>query len=548
MSLFLVKLLFIGSFAEAKPINQEEATKQQCSNQDAQVIVFDWVDEEVDHQNQRLQENTSLILPNQSLCFLSVSELFKGVRSSSEEVSTLKEISSKMDRLFQKNIASDSEEWIETVKELKAFSEDKKGVSFATHPQQQEKLFETYVKVGVIGGENFDENLKTLYTTSLIEINEKGKKELNNNTNYFLYQAALITINNPDINLIEKLSVEDREPVNWYVKWIQKVQKKQKQELTEEFVDLDTWVFKKRVDIGKDHRSYLDNYVGHLPKEIAKNNIYIVIPKHGDANLVSVWKIGENPNSLRLVEEEEKTELNFMITVGTGIVSSGSSVETAGTNDDGSMLPEEYFRVYGVEGSPEKLNGLAAPIDLNLRGHYKHLMFQAGIAFNKKLGGRWIEYVQVAGSDNEDVVTVTVASSCFNRKDSAEGIRDGYVTKENCDVSGEYFQENAFSQNRYIGLGYVFGNDEQAGKGYGARIGGRVGFLDMPSSLTGSLQAGYTLPIGSPMMNEMQLLVDVDAQAGTMFAGSRNLMFDLGFMENGVAPIYGVTISTGASF
>ena len=70
-------------------------------------------------------------------------------------------------------------------------------------------------------------------------------------------------------------------------------------------------------------------------------------------------------------------------------------------------------------------------------------------------------------------------------------------------------------------------------------MGGRIGFLDMPKATTGSLQAGYTLPI----VNE-QVLIDVDAQAGAMFAGARNLMFDLYQMES-ITPMFGLTLSAG---
>ena len=392
-----------------------------------------------------------------------------------------------------------------------------------------------YVAVGKVGAENFDDNLKTLYITSKIRINKLGEYEHDNNTNRFLYHAGMMVVNNPDKNCgwnDQEAVCDKRNSVEYYVRLIQKVQTKEAEEVMTEFLNED-FLFKKQVSIKqKKYRSDLDNYLTNAPNK----NVYVAVPKHSDVNLVSIWKMEDNFDSLELLQ---KTELNFVLTAGTGVISGGTSV-------DADKITETSFYAYNTEPTViDDLGSLSIPIDLNLRSHHKHLMFQIGVSFNKKMGGDWMEYPQTK-DDDIDIATVRWNDDCFAENDSR---RDGHLLSGNCHLldldepkSEEYYDMSSFAQNRYVGVGYVLGADEQAGEGYGLRLGGRIGFLDMPNATVGSVQVGYAVPIA-----EEQFLIDIDAQAGAMFAGSRNLMFDLYQME-AITPMFGLIISAGAGF
>lgn len=567
----MIKILIflLGGLAEAEPLIQEaqnsgvqeggevEKSVQQgqveCTEAEARVIVFHWLDEAVDHQDKILQGNIQSQLMERELCFVPVTDLLQKVPASEKEIAAAEKVTGDIENLLKKDVSLDGKEWLDMMTRLKVFAEEMDEVSFAKHQSLQERLFSVYVVAGMIGAYFSDENsTRDWYFTNL---------SVKNNTNFFIYQATFLLMDNPTKELLraelfsqmqaqeifqgqEDFQSDLRGAIGVYEKLIQNARREQRQNkaraLTREFYNTASWHFIENIEISKDNRFYLDSYVYNLPAETNKESIYVAIAKHGDPNLVSVWKAGENPNELTIVKEEKRS-LEFVLTSGTGVFVGAKTVST-------ENISAEHFSETETELAEHA--PIAIPLELNLRIHYGHWFFEEGISFHKHLAGAWVEYVQTPNNIDENIVTARF-TGCFERN-SDSGQREGFLNeellnKDYCRLEGEYFSERSFAKNRYLGLGYVLGEQGQAAKGYGIRVGSRWGMLDMPSSFTGVVQTGYTKPIGEPLRNDGQLVVDVNVQAGIMFARARNLMFDLNQMGR-VAPILGLTVSAGTSF
>ena len=306
-------------------------------------------------------------------------------------------------------------------------------------------------------------------------------------------------------------------------------------------------------DVDSDILTYLSIYAKMHPD--AKKQIYIAVPKTGNPNKVWVWRFDPSTTSLNLVESgKEEFPVHFVATMGTGALYSGAMVSF----DE----PDPAGVAEGGISSPLSLDTVTAniPFVFDFRAHYTRFMVEMGIEFGLNMSeGGWTEYYQTPGrvedengnknliGNNADIVTVLMDENCMGyRKNAAEGEAHRTGNPSDCTIYQETYHTATFSQNRYIGLGYLFGRD--AAFGYGLRAGARWGFVNMPKSWATTAHLGYTHPLQMYKISKrITPVIDADLRAGTMISRPRNLSRDLGKIR-GVEPIFGFTITAGSTF
>jgi hypothetical protein len=240
--------------------------------------------------------------------------------------------------------------------------------------------------------------------------------------------------------------------------------------------------------------------------------------------------------------------------MGTGALYSGAMVSFEEPNPAGVAE--------GGLGSPLSLDTITAniPFVFDFRAHYTRFMVEMGIEFGLNMSeGGWTEYYQTPGrvedengkkqsiGKDADIVTVVVNDDCLGYTENpreGEAVRLG--NPSGCTSYQEVYHTAAFSQNRYIGLGYLFGRD--AAFGYGLRAGARWGFVSMPKSWATTAHLGYTYPLQRyKLTKRITPVIDADLRVGTMIKRPRNLSYDLGKIRI-VEPIFGFTITAGTTF
>lgn len=298
--------------------------------------------------------------------------------------------------------------------------------------------------------------------------------------------------------------------------------------------------------------SYILNYLSiyaQLHRE-ARNQIYIAVPENGNPNKVWIWRFDPDTMTLNEVQSgKEEFPVHFVATVGVGALFSGASV-AFNAND---VTPDKVA-AGETDFADLDLTSANIPFIFDLRIHYNRLMVQFGREYGLAPNGEWTEYYQTPGRDedgdligrDETIVTVTVDEECLGYNEDNEDGPRRTGDPAACTTYKETYRTGSFSENRYLGAGYVFGRD--AAFGYGFRVGARWGFVNMPKSWATTLHVGYTYPLNMLEVNKrVRPVVDADFRVGTMIARPRNLSYDIGAIDK-VSPLFGLTVSAGTTF
>ena len=279
------------------------------------------------------------------------------------------------------------------------------------------------------------------------------------------------------------------------------------------------------------------------------SQIYIAVPEYGNPNKVWVWRFEPSTMTLnKVVDGQEEFPVHFVASMGMGALYNGATISF--TTPDPTAVANGASAASFVNPSFSSAN---VPVAFDLRAHYTRFMVQTGIEFGMNLNNEgWTEYYQTPGLKNsktdtndfedKDVVTVQVNADCLSlNKDDR---REGEVSS--CVIQQEIYHVAKFSQTKYLGVGYLFGRD--AAFGYGLRLAGRLGFMNMPSSFVPTMHLGYTLPLDFYQVGDrVRPIVDLDVRGGTAIVRGRNLGYDLGETKF-VEPIFGFTLTAGTTF
>lgn len=283
--------------------------------------------------------------------------------------------------------------------------------------------------------------------------------------------------------------------------------------------------------------TYLSIYAKLHPK--VQNQIYIAVPKAGNPNKVWVWRFDTSSTTLsKVASGDEEFPVHFVATMGSGALYNGATVAFTAPEPDAVANGANPLNSINPE-----LIAANMPIAFDLRAHYTKFMLQVGIEFGLSLNDEgWTEYYQTPSNGDADVVTVELNEECmgYDTDDRREGSVDG------CNIVQEVYHTSRFSQNRYIGAGYLFGRD--ASFGYGLRTGVRFGWMNMPYSYVTTAHLGYTQPLELfEVGKRIRPVVDADIRVGTVAARQRSLAYDLGTIGK-VEPTFGFVLTAGSTF
>ncbi len=277
-----------------------------------------------------------------------------------------------------------------------------------------------------------------------------------------------------------------------------------------------------------------------LHKEVDRQ-IYIAVPKAGNPNKVWVWRFDPTTTRLSKVRSgNEEFPVHFVTTMGMGALYNGATI---------AFTPPEPDAVANganpLNSIDPNLIAASMPVAFDLRAHYTRFMLQVGIEFGLSLNDEgWTEYYQTPGNEENNVVTVEVDPNCVSYNNDAAQRRTADF--DGCTINQEVYRTNRFSQNRYIGAGYLFGRD--ASYGYGLRAGVRLGWLDMPNSILTTAHLGYTHPLELFQVGKrIRPVVDADIRLGTAGMKQRSLAYDLG-QVGAIEPVFGFVMTAGTTF
>lgn len=280
------------------------------------------------------------------------------------------------------------------------------------------------------------------------------------------------------------------------------------------------------------------NYLAIYARLHEKADIYIAVPQFGNPNRTYVWRYDRPSANLSLVGGgADGFPVRFAAAVSVGVMYNdavpvfdvNANPPSVGSNDPLGDLVQNNV------DAEIQLAPAYVPLNLELRAHYNRLMVAMGWEFGFNTGGadrnaQWIERFQTPGYDDSVVTSVDV--------DDADGDDD---TTESLPV----YHEVGFNREFYLGVSALLGRD--AGVGFGPRIGGRVGWTDVPYALQPTLNVGWNVapPVLKLRGDRVRPFLDLDLRAGMSIPFKTSLAYTESFEFH---PVFGATAGVGSTF
>ena len=280
------------------------------------------------------------------------------------------------------------------------------------------------------------------------------------------------------------------------------------------------------------------NYLAIYARLHEKADIYIAVPQYGNPNRTYVWRYDRPSANLSLVGGgADGFPVRFAAALNVGVMYNdavpvfdvNANPPSVGSDDPLGDLVQNNL------DAEIQLAPAYVPLNVELRAHYNRLMVAMGWEWGFNTGGadrnaQWIERFQTPGYDDSVVTAVDVDD------EDADG-----DTTERIPV----YHEVGHNREFYVGAAAVLGRD--AGVGFGPRIGGRVGWTDVPYGLQPTLNVGWNVapPVLKLRGDRVRPFVDVDLRAGMSIPFATSLAHTEEFTFH---PVFGATAGVGSTF
>ncbi len=296
------------------------------------------------------------------------------------------------------------------------------------------------------------------------------------------------------------------------------------------------------------------NYLSIYAKIHEKAEIYVAVPKEGNANKTSIWRYDRPTASLAKVQGgDDSFPVHFAVQLSGGLAFSTADVmvnepttaDVAGKAQSGDFTVDPASLV-DFEAIPAYI-----PLNFELRAHYNRLMLGLGAEAGFTTGGSYTERYILPG--NEDGIVYSDDSDGFNSPKDGDtfAASDGEIVEgEDAPTWGQSLHSDVVNRNLYFTGGVVLGRD--AGFGIGPRIAMRVGWTNMPYALTTTGHFGWSFEI--PVKKQLARIrpyVDIDGRVGAVWPFRPSLTWEAlsdQFSTNvPVSPVFGLTAGIGTT-
>ncbi|GDX81598.1 hypothetical protein LBMAG42_34090 [Deltaproteobacteria bacterium] len=300
--------------------------------------------------------------------------------------------------------------------------------------------------------------------------------------------------------------------------------------------------------------SMILNYLAIYAKIHEKAEIYVAVPKEGNANKTSIWRYDRPTASLSKVQGgDDSFPVHFAVQLSGGIAWSSANVATSPptTSDvagqaqsgDFSVDPQNFV---DIEAIPAFI-----PLTLELRAHYNRLMLGVGAEAGFNTGGNYNERYILPG--DEDAVVYSDGDDSYDNPVYGDtfSVSDQETAKgEKPPTWGQATHSDSVNRDLYVTGGVVLGRD--AGFGIGPRIALRVGWTNMPYALNTTAHFGWNFEI--PMKKQLPRVrpyVDIDGRVGAIWPFRPSLAWEIAQDPKAnpvpVSPIVGITAGIGTT-
>lgn len=287
------------------------------------------------------------------------------------------------------------------------------------------------------------------------------------------------------------------------------------------------------------------NYLAIYAKLHEKAEIYIAVPKEGNANKTYIWRYDRPTANLVAVKGgDDGFPVRFAIEVAGGILYSGASAtytppdaEDIATSTAGGGSPVDDVGDVGTDLIPAVI-----PLTFELRGHYNRLMVGFGAeawfyAADDSGDATWTENYFIEGE------TESVVYQGSDRDVDQDVKADGTDQADPDDTP--IFNDQWVARNLYTTVGVVMGRD--AGVGLGPRLALRIGWTNVPYALQTTGHFGWNF--AAPLIKggeRVRPFVDIDARAGVSWPFATSLYHDDNPVT--VVPVFGLSAGIGTTF
>ena len=296
------------------------------------------------------------------------------------------------------------------------------------------------------------------------------------------------------------------------------------------------------------------NYLSIYAKIHEKAEIYVAVPKEGNANKTSIWRYDRPTASLAKVQGgDDSFPVHFAVQLSGGLAFSTADVmvnepttgDIAGQAQSGDFAVDPASLV-DFEAIPAYI-----PLNLELRAHYNRLMLGFGAEAGFTTGGSYTERYILPG--NEDGVVYSDDSDSFNSPEDGDtfAVSDAETAEgEKAPTWGQSLHTDVVNRQLYFTGGVVLGRD--AGFGIGPRIAMRIGWTNMPYALTTTAHFGWSIEI--PVKKQLARIrpyVDIDGRVGAVWPFRPSLTWealsDQFSTDVPVSPVFGLTAGIGTT-
>lgn len=294
------------------------------------------------------------------------------------------------------------------------------------------------------------------------------------------------------------------------------------------------------------------NYLAIYAKIHEKADIYIAVPEFGNPNKVWVWRYDRTTANLSLVQGSGGGfPVRFAIVAMGGIMYN----PTMPTYDEGFIDETVQSNANDPTAGVNLQNAVDAeqqaayiPLNIELRGHYNRLMVALGAEFgvNTNSDAPWAERYFTPGHMDATTGKVSTRTYYVPEDTDGDGVDDTYTQEEVQVIEEAYLHTLTINRNMYLGVSAVLGRD--AGIGLGPRIGGRIGWTNVPHALQTTAHIGWAFaPPGIKGLGErVRPFVDLDGRIGATWP----FKYSIAHVTDPVtiAPVFGLTAGLGTTF
>lgn len=301
------------------------------------------------------------------------------------------------------------------------------------------------------------------------------------------------------------------------------------------------------------------NYLAIYARIHEKAEVYIAVPYAGNPNKVYIWRYNRETATLTLVEGGiDDFPVRFAILGATGVMYNGAapSIDTSvDAGDIGTVLDPSLGAA--ADRLDPNLKSAYVPLDLQLRGHYNRLMVNIGMEAGFSMGSKddhtaWFEKFHLPGLPEGSVYDGVPTHFQAVTPSGSVGEGPGGLVTEGREYTGvptdpREYNEKLINRDVYLGASVVFGRD--AGVGFGPRLGGRLGWTNLPYALQTTLHLGWTtqIPGLAKDTGRVRPLVDLDARGGLSWPFPTSLAHQRD-QKVTINPIFGLTAGVGTTF